>query len=288
MITPFNRAMQVDYAGLSENVEFQIGRGVSGLAPLGTTGESPTISGAERSKLLKSVIDKTNGRVPVIPGTGTNSTEHTVELTKEAEDLGADAALLVTPYYNRPSQEGIFRHFEAVSKAVDLPLMIYNIPGRTGVNIETQTLLRLSSLSNIVAVKEASGNISQMAEVIQQLPKSFTVLSGDDGITLPLMALGGRGVVSVVSNLLPKRVCDLTIAMLAGDVKGARDIHNRLMPIFKGAFIDTNPIPIKAAMKLAGMPAGGVRPPLCEMDAGKMEKLKELLLKYPELKRERN
>lgn len=284
MITPFDKSSGVDYDGLKENVDFQVANGASGLTPLGTTGEAPTVSDNERMKILKTVVDQANGRALVIAGTGTNSTQHVIDYTKEAEDLGADAALIVAPYYNRPSQEGIYRHFEAVSRATNLPIIVYNIVGRTAVNIETPTLLRLSRITNIVAVKEASGNIGQMADVLHQVPPTFTVLSGDDGITLPLMALGGKGVVSVVSNLLPRRVSDMVAAMRAGDVTKARALHNELMPIFKGAFIETNPVPIKTAMALAGMPAGGVRLPLWEMAVEKREELKKVLRMYGELK----
>lgn len=284
MITPFDRKLEVDYSGLEHNVEFQIKNGISGLVPLGTTGESPTITGQERTKIIKSVVKQVNGRVLVIPGTGSNSTEETIKYTKEAQNLGADAALIVTPYYNKPSQEGLYRHFEAVSKSTDIPVIVYNIAGRTGVNIETPTLLRISQLDNVVGVKEASGNINQIGDVIDQLPDDFIVLSGDDNLTLPLMALGGAGVISVVANLLPKRISQMTSAALEGDMAKAAKIHFDLLPIFKGAFIESNPIPIKTAMRLCGMPSGGLRLPLCEMMPHNQDKLKAILSKYSELK----
>jgi 4-hydroxy-tetrahydrodipicolinate synthase len=288
IITPFDKKLQIDYDGLEEIIEFQIKNGISGITPLGTTGESPTITDEERTRIIKTAIKKADGRVPVIPGTGSYSTEHTIKYTKEAEELGADAVLIVTPYYNKPSQEGIYRHFEAISKATDIPIIAYNIAGRTGVNIETTTLLRMSSLNNIIGVKEASGNISQISDVIDQLPKGFTVLSGDDNITLPLMALGGKGVISVVGNLLPGRLSEMVRSALAGNMKKATQIHYKLMPIFKGAFIDSNPIPIKTAMRLSGMPSGGFRLPLCNMTEQKEEKLRLILSKYNELKLNKN
>ncbi len=284
MITPFDENLQVDYEGLRQNVRFQIENGISGLVPLGTTGESPTITDEERDRIISTVIEESNGKIPVIVGTGTNSTDKTIKHTKHAKDLGADAVLIVSPYYNKPTQEGLYKHFKAINDSVDISIIVYNIQGRTGVNIETPTLLRISELENIVAVKEASGSISQMMDVIHQLPKDFIVLSGDDNMTLPLIAAGGMGVISVVSNLLPRMVSDMVGFALDRDLDKARDLHYRLMPIFKGAFVETNPIPIKAAMSLAGMPAGKCRLPLCDMSQQNLEKLKDVLKKYQEIK----
>lgn len=284
MITPFNANLEVDYQGLSDNIEFQIANGVSGLVPLGTTGEAPTVTDSERTQIVKTAVKQVNHRVPVIVGTGSNSTEHTIKYTKEAQELGADCVLIVTPYYNKPSQEGIYRHFEAITKATDIPIIVYNIAGRTGVNIETATLKRISALEGIVGVKEASGNIGQIMEVIDQLPKDFLVISGDDNMTLPLIALGGCGVISVVSNLLPRRVSEMVNSALNGDMKNADRLHYELLPIFKGAFIETNPVPIKTAMRLSGMAAGGLRLPLCEMLKPNEEKLRGILAQYSELK----
>lgn len=283
MVTPFDRSLNVDYEGLEQNIEFQIKNGVSGLSPLGTTGEAPTITDEERRQIIETVVSKVNKRVPVIVGTGSNSTEHTIRYTKEARDLGADYALIVTPYYNRPSQEGIYRHFEAITKAVDIPIMVYNIAGRTGVNIETNTMVRIGKLNNIVGVKEASGNVSQIMDVIHQMPGS-TILSGDDGLTLSTMAHGGQGVVSVVSNLFPKRISDMVRSAMSGRMDEARRMHFELLPIFRAAFVETNPVPIKTAMRWAGMPAGGTRLPLCEMQPNNSETLKNVLLKYDDLK----
>jgi 4-hydroxy-tetrahydrodipicolinate synthase len=284
MVTPFDKSMEVDYQELRQNVRFQIDNGVSGLVPLGTTGESPTIRDEERERIISAVIEESNGRVPVIVGTGTNSTEKTIKHTRHAKDLGADAVLIVSPYYNKPTQEGLYQHFKAVNDAVDIPVIIYNIQGRTGINIETSTLLRISALTNIAGVKEASGSIAQMMDVLAQLPENFVVLSGDDNMTLPLMALGGKGVISVVSNLMPRMVSDMVGFASRGDLESARRLHYKLMPIFKGIFIETNPIPIKTAMNLASMQVGGLRLPLCAMLPQNVDRLRNILRGYEVLK----
>ena len=279
MVTPFSQNGEVDYGGLRNNVRFQIKEGISGLLPLGTTGETPTLSAEEKEKVAKAVIEEAGGKVPVLVGTGSYSTKTTIEQTKKAKELGADAALIVSPYYNKPTQEGLYLHFKSVAESVDIPIIIYNIQGRTGVNIETGTLLRLSSIKNIIGVKEASGNINQMMDVINQLPKDFVVLSGDDSLTLPLMSLGGRGVISVVSNLLPKKVSRMVELYLEGKTEEAKKLHYELLPLFRAAFIETNPMPIKAAMSICGMPAGKCRLPLCDLQPQNEEKLKNVLVK---------
>ncbi len=285
MVTPFTESGELDVEGLKGNVEFQIANGISGLVPLGTTGESPTVSDEERETVIKAVVAAAAGRVPVIVGTGTNSTEHSIGLSQQAEELGADAVLVVSPYYNKPTQEGLYRHFKAIAEAISIPVVVYNIQGRTGVNIETATLARMAqSCSNIIAVKEASGNLAQMMDVLEQLPKTFSVVSGDDNMTMPLMALGGRGIISVVGNLIPRKVSDMCAAGLRGDFATARKLHFELLPLFKAAFFETNPIPIKTAMNLAGLPAGPVRMPLCEMQPANLEKLKAVLQKMGVLK----
>jgi 4-hydroxy-tetrahydrodipicolinate synthase len=265
---------------LRENVRFQIENGVHGLVPLGTTGESPTIREEERKLIIKTVVDEVNSKIPVIVGTGTYSTEEAVRLSKEAQDLGADGLLVVAPYYNKPTQEGLYLHFKAISEAVDLPIIVYNIPGRTGVNVEVQTLVRLSQFNNIVAVKEASGNLAQVMDIIEALGDRITVLSGDDNLTLPIMALGGKGVISVISNLLPKPMVEFVEAALKGDFKKAKELHYHLLPLFKAAFIETNPIPIKTMMNLVGMKAGPCRLPLCNMQPHNLEKVKKILSRY--------
>ncbi|MBI2134007.1 4-hydroxy-tetrahydrodipicolinate synthase [Candidatus Woesearchaeota archaeon] len=282
MITPMNEDGSVDYEGLAKNTEFQIKNGISGLVPLGTTGESPTIHDDERDRIIKTVVEACNGQVPVIVGTGTNSTEKTIKYTKQAKILGADAALIVSPYYNKPTQEGLYQHFITAATAANMPVIVYNIMGRTGVNIETPTLKRIAEHKNIIAVKEASGNMSQMMDVLNELPADFTVLSGDDNITLPLMCLGGRGVISVISNLLPSKVSRMTAMALEGDYEAARQVHFELLPIFKAAFIETNPMPIKTAMSMAGMPSGPCRLPLCKMMPQNEEKLRKVVEKYME------
>ncbi len=283
MITPFNEKDEVDYKGLAQNVRFQVSNGVSGLIPLGTTGESPTISEEERKRIIETVVSEAR-KVPVIVGTGTNSTEKTVKHSKQAEDLGASAVIIVSPYYNKPTQEGLYKHFKAINDAISIPIVVYNIQGRTSVNIETPTLRRIAELENVVGVKEASGSIAQMMDVIEQLPEDFVVLSGDDNMTLPLMAVGGKGVVSVVSNLLPDMVSQMVQLALDGDMEEARKLHYKLMPIFKGAFIETNPITIKTAMRMSDMPAGKCRLPLCDMSPQNEEKLKAILKNYQQLK----
>ncbi|MBI5388776.1 4-hydroxy-tetrahydrodipicolinate synthase [Candidatus Woesearchaeota archaeon] len=281
LVTPFLSSGDVDYEGLRNNIRFQIAEGITGIVPLGTTGETPTLSEYEQEEIIKIAVGEGKGKVKVMVGTGSNSTHHTIENTKRAKKLGADMALIVTPYYNKPTQEGIFQHFKAVTEAVDIPVVVYNIQGRTGINIETATLKRIASLKNIIGVKEASGNINQMGDVIAEIQDKsqgkFSVLSGDDGITVPMMALGGRGVVSVVSNLLPGKVVRMVNAALSGNVAEAKKLHYEMLPLFKGAFIETNPIPVKAAMDMCGMPAGTCRLPLCAMQPENREKLKKIL-----------
>ena len=278
IVTPFRVDGSLDLAALRNLVEFQIKNRIEGIVPCGTTGESPTLQHDEHKMVVKTVIDAANGRTKVIAGAGSNSTRHAVELTKLAAELGADATLHVSPYYNKPTQEGLFRHFSAVAEAADIPVIVYNIKGRTAVNIETPTLARLAKQhSNVVAVKEASGDINQMQDVLNTLPESFDVLSGDDNMTFPLMKLGGRGVISVASNIIPDKIKQLTDYCLAKNFSKAEELHNRLMPLFKGIFIETNPIPIKAALAIKGMIAESYRLPMCEMQPENREKLKKTL-----------
>lgn len=280
LITPFN-GDEIDFTGLRRNISFQIENGIDGLLVLGTTGEAPTITIDEQSEIIRVAIDEIHGRVPLMVGTGVYSTAKTIENTRKAKEAGADIALIVTPYYNKPTDEGIYRHYKAVSDNVEFPVMVYNIQGRTSKNIETGTLKRIAELKNIIGVKEASGNVNQMGDVIRNIAlckNDFTVMSGDDSLTLPLIALGGKGVISVVSNLLPEKVVKMVNACLSGDFSFARKLHYELLPVFKGAFIETNPIPIKEAMNLKGMPAGGYRLPICEMTTDNKNKLRILLL----------
>ena len=265
LVTPFTESGAVDEDGLRSNIRFQLERGVDGILPLGTTGETPCLTGDECDLVLRVAVEEAKGKVPILAGTGSNSTVKTVEATRRACDLGADCALVVTPYYNKPTQDGIVAHFEAAAGASDLPVLVYNIQGRTGTNIETSTLERIAGIPGILGVKEASGRIGQMGDVIARIQsrrEGFAVLSGDDALTLPLLALGGRGVVSVISNLVPELVRDLVRAGLSGDFETARTLHYRLLTLVEVAFIESNPIPIKAAMDRCGLAGGNVRLPL--------------------------
>lgn len=278
IVTPFTQDGKIDENSLRGLVEFQIKNNIDGIVPCGTTGESPTLNHDEHQEVIEIAIDAANGKVPVIAGTGSNSTQEALEMTRKAANAGADASLQVSPYYNKPTQEGLFRHFSAVAKAVDIPIIIYNIKGRTGVNIETSTLARLAKEhSNIVAVKEASGEITQMMDVLKTLPKEFDVLSGDDNMTFPLMALGGKGIISVASNVIPKEIHDMATYALNGNFDKAREMHFKLLPLFQGIFIETNPIPIKAALAMKGLIKEAYRLPMCEMKSENKEKLRKIL-----------
>jgi 4-hydroxy-tetrahydrodipicolinate synthase len=273
LITPMKDSGDVDYDGFRRLVDFQLEEGIDGLVPLGTTGETPTLEEDEEEKLIKIAVEKAGGKVPVIIGTGSNDTRHMVLYTKRAMDLGADAALVVTPYYNKPNDSGLLRHFEAAS-SVGIPVVIYNIASRTGRNIPAPMMEKIARLPNIAGVKEASGDLGQMGDIIDLVAEPrrkqgnpFTVLSGDDAMTLPLLALGGDGVISVVSNLVPRKVKALARACLAGDFTAARRIHFELLPLVKAAFIETNPAPIKAAMTWAGLPGGPARLPLGNLES---------------------
>ncbi|GHU95821.1 4-hydroxy-tetrahydrodipicolinate synthase [Spirochaetia bacterium] len=272
LITPMKENGDLDYEGFRELLRFQIKEGIDGLVPLGTTGETPTLDEDEEEKLIKIAVEEVKDKVPLIIGTGSNDTKHMVTYTRRAKDLGADAALVVTPYYNKPNDEGLIRHFEAAA-AVGIPVIIYNIASRTGRNISASLIDRLSRIPGIIGVKEASGDLNQMGDIIagtakrqKAAGKPFTVLSGDDGLTLPLIAMGGDGIISVISNLVPGKVAALARAALSGDFVTAQQIHYELLPLIKAAFIETNPIPIKAALNLAGLPAGPARLPLGKLD----------------------
>ncbi len=278
IVTPFRHNGDLDENALNDLVEFQIKNRIDGIVPCGTTGESPTLEHDEHKKVVETVVEAANGKAEVIAGAGSNSTKHAVELTIMAADIGADATLHVCPYYNKPTQEGLYRHFSEIAKAADIPIVVYNIKGRTAVNMETATLARLAKeFSNIVAVKEASGDINQMKEVLNTLPKSFDVLSGDDNMIYELMKVGGKGVISVASNIIPDRIKQLTDACSSGNFAKAEKIHNELMPLFKAIFIETNPIPIKAALAMEGVIKEAYRLPMCEMKAENKEKLKQVL-----------
>ncbi|MCL2751953.1 MAG: 4-hydroxy-tetrahydrodipicolinate synthase [Firmicutes bacterium] len=272
LITPFKNGA-VDYTAFAEQLEFQLANGVSGLVVLGTTGEPATLLAGEREQILSFTVKTVNKRVPVIVGTGSNSTAHTVELSKQAEALGANALLLVTPYYNKASQKGLIAHFTAVAASVNLPIIVYNVPGRTGVNMLPATVAALTLCKNIVAVKESSGNLEQICELIRLLDGKMDVFSGDDGVILPVLALGGAGVISVASNVIPKEVSALCRAFFDGDLAGARAVQLKYILFFKALFADVNPIPVKTAMKLLGRDSGELRLPLCEIEDAALSRL---------------
>lgn len=280
LITPFTADGAVDEAALRRIVNAQIDAGIAGLVPVGTTGESPTVTHKENVHIVGIVIDEARGRVPVIAGTGSNSTAEAIDMTAQAKELGAAASLQVAPYYNKPSQEGFYQHFTTIADKVDLPMVVYNIPGRTGKNIETETLKRMTEHRNIVAVKEASGSIPQMMDVLSTVPDDFDVLSGDDNLAFSLTALGGRGVISVASNLVPARVVKMIDQALKGEIEHARKDHFELLPLFKALFIDTNPIPIKYMMHRAGFCAERYRLPMVPLSAKDKETIDALLKRY--------
>ena len=276
LVTPF-REDKVDEAALRELVERQMVAGVDGLVPCGSTGESATLSHAEHQQVVEIVVDAAAGRVPVIAGTGSNNTREAVELTLHARDAGAQGALLISPYYNKPTQAGLIAHYRAVADETGLPLLVYNIPGRTASNVLPETLAALAEHPLIVGVKEASGNLDQMAEVIRACPNDFVVLSGDDALALPLLAIGGRGVISTTSNVAPGEMGQLVHAFLDGDLKRAQDIHYRLLTLFDLLFRETNPIPVKAALAEMGLIQPGIRLPLLPLSPPHHEPLRAAL-----------
>lgn len=278
IITPFKKDESVDWGSLKRLVEFQIDSKIDGIVPCGTTGESPTLSHEEHDKVIEKVVEWVDGRVKVIAGTGSNSTSEAIRLTKHAEDAGADACLLVNPYYNKPTQEGLYRHFKAIADSVKFPCIVYNIKGRTAVNVETATLMRLiRSCRNIKGVKEASGDLGQIKDVIRQSPDEFSVLSGDDNITLDLIKAGGDGVISVASNVIPEKMVAMVRAARSGNIEEAESLNREMADFFRGEFIETNPIPIKAALAMKGMCEEIYRLPLCEMAAENRKKWKTIL-----------
>ena len=280
MVTPF-KGGKVDEAKVRELVEFHIAHGTDGLIPCGTTGESPTLSHDEHKRVVEVVIGAARGRIRVVAGTGSNSTAEAIGLTTHAEQAGAAGALVVNPYYNKPTQEGLYHHFRAVAESVAIPILVYNIQSRTAVNVETATLERLMrDVKNVAGVKEASGSLDQMSQVIAACGPDFSVLSGDDNITLPLLAIGGHGVVSVIANILPRETAEMVHAALDGDWKRARDLHYRLFPLARAAFLETNPIPIKEAMAMAGMIEPEFRLPMCRMNDANRERLRAVLTQY--------
>lgn len=279
MVTPF-RDGQVDQAKIGELVEFHVKNGTDAIIPCGTTGESPTLNHDEHKRVVDVTIKAAAGRVPVIAGTGSNSTAEAIDLTKHAKAAGADGVLMVCPYYNKPTQNGLIAHYTAVAEAVDIPIILYNIPGRTGVNMLPETVNTLAEIPNIVAMKEASGSLEQMTELIILCGDRLTVVSGDDTLTLPLMAVGGKGVISVIANILPKETAEMTRAALNGDWKRAKELHLRIFPLCKAMFYETNPGPVKTAMQLLGRLNGELRLPLAPMSDANRDKLAKALKTY--------
>lgn len=277
LITPFTEDNEVDEAGLRENIKSQIKGGIDGIVPMGTTGECATVSHEEHKRVVDITIDAAGGKTPVIAGTGSNSTREALEFTKHASESGADVAMLVGPYYNKPTQRGIYEHYKTLAEEVDIPQIIYNIPSRTGRNIEAKTIVKLSKLENIVGVKEASGDLKQVMEIIRDSSSDFNVISGDDSLTLPILSLGGVGGISVASNLVPGKVSEMISSFREGDLETSRNIHMELLPLFKALFIETNPGPVKAAMELLNRPAGKPRLPLVEVEGKTRNKLREVL-----------
>ncbi len=276
LITPFTKENKIDKEGLEQNIGFLIENGVSGIVPCGTTGEAATLSIAEHERVIEIAIECST--VPVVAGTGSNNTIEAIELTKFAHDAGADAALLITPYYNKPNDRWMLAHFRTVANAVDLPIIIYNVPSRTGINLKPEIVAELAKENNIVGIKEASGNLDQITKILELTEgEDFAVLSGDDGLTLPIMALGGVGVISVVANVAPKLVVSMIEAFHRGDMDTARKLHLSLAPLIRAVFLETNPIPIKKAVELIGLPAGNLRLPLAPISEENERKLKAAL-----------
>jgi len=274
LVTPYAQGA-VDLKKVQELVDFHVKNGTTGICPIATTGEGPVLTHDEKAAIVKTVVETAKGKALVFPGTGTYSTAESIELTKMVQELGADGALMVTPYYNKPTQEGLYRHFEAAAKAVRIPIMLYNVPGRTGVSMAPETTARLSKIPNIIALKDASGNVEQVT-ILRSLC-GIQILSGEDSLTFPILALGGVGVVSVAANVIPKAIAEMVAAMLKGDLDQGRAIHDRYFELFKTLFIETNPIPVKIALKKMGMYNGEMRLPMCDMSAGNEEKLEKTL-----------
>ncbi|MGQ9499786.1 MAG: 4-hydroxy-tetrahydrodipicolinate synthase [Dissulfurimicrobium sp.] len=280
IVTPFKDG-RLDEEALKNLIEWQIEAGTHGIVPCGTTGESATLSYEEHMKVVELTVATVKGRVPVIAGTGSNSTDETIMLTRHAKKVGADAALVITPYYNKPTQEGLYQHFKKVADECKFPMILYNVPGRTSVNMLPETVARCAKNRYIIGIKEATGNLNQVTNVIRLCPKDFIVLSGDDFTAMPTVAIGGKGVISAASNVMPKEIASMMNAALSGDMEKARDINLKLFPLFESLFIETNPVPAKTALALMGkIPSGEVRLPLCQMSDANQEKLKEVLKEY--------
>ncbi len=279
LVTPFRNG-RVDEEAYRELIDWQIRQGVDGIVPCGTTGESATLSHEEHNRVIDIAVDEAKGRVPVIAGTGSNSTAEAIRLTRHAKEAGADGALLITPYYNKPTQEGLYRHYKRVAEETKFPLVLYNVPSRTGVNLLPDTVARLAEIPDIVGIKEATGDMRQVSEILEKCGDKISVLSGDDFTVLPLLSLGGRGVISVVSNVAPADMAELVRAFGRGDLARARELHYRLMPLARAMFFETNPIPVKTALSLMGKIHLELRLPLCEMKPENRARLERALRDY--------
>ena len=277
LVTPFRRDLSLDEETLRRLVRRQIDAGINFLVPCGTTGESPTLTREEHLRVIEITLEEARGKVPVLGGAGGYNTREVIELARELEQMGVSGILSVTPYYNKPTQEGLYQHYQAIAEAIRLPIVVYSVQGRTGVNVEPATLARLAQIGNIVGVKEASGNIGQMANVLHEVPPDFTVLSGDDAVTIPLMALGGRGIVSVVANQIPAEMTQLAQACLRGDFETARAIQRRYLPLMNVNFVESNPIPVKAALGLMGLLEPVYRLPMVAPSAASMARIEHVL-----------
>lgn len=277
MVTPFDQQGKVDVNAVKNLVNHLIANGTDGLVVSGTTGESPTLSTEEKVELFKLVVETAAGRVPVIAGTGSNNTYASIALTRKAEEAGVDGIMLVVPYYNKPSQEGLYQHFKTIAESTALPVILYNIPGRTSVNMSVETIVRLSQIENIVAVKEASGNLEAMAEIISRTSDDFLLFSGDDALTIPVLSIGGAGVISVASHIIGNEMQEMINLFKSGDVRGAAAAHRRLLPLMKGLFAAPNPTPVKAVLNMSGIPVGGVRLPLVPLTEEEEQALRRLL-----------
>jgi 4-hydroxy-tetrahydrodipicolinate synthase len=279
IVTPFKNG-RVDERALGDLIEFQITNGTDGIVPCGTSGESATLTYEEHDRVIEFTVEATRRRVPVIAGTGSNSTDEAITLTKHAKQAGADGALVICPYYNKPTQEGLYRHYKAIAEAVDLPLVVYNIPSRTSVNIQPTTIARLSSIHNIVAIKEGAGSLGQVSEIIQACGTRIAVLAGDDALTVPMMAVGAHGVITVTANIAPADMAALVDAFAAGKLDEAKALHYKLYPLFTALFYETNPIPVKEALGMMGKIQPELRLPLCPMSVENREKLAGALKDY--------
>lgn len=277
MVTPFDQNGEIDFNATKMLVEHLITNGTDGLVVAGTTGESPTLTTEEKIELFKCVVKAAAGRVHVIAGTGSNNTQASISLTKLAEETGVDGIMLVAPYYNKPSQEGLYQHFKTIAESTSLPVMLYNIPGRSIVNISVETIVRLSEIPNVVSIKEASGNLDAMAEIISKTPSDFTLYSGDDGLTIPVLAIGGTGVISVASHIIGNDMQEMINAFKNGDVQKAAAIHRNLLPIMRALFIAPSPSPVKAALNLNGIQVGGVRLPMVPLSNKEQSALEKVL-----------